>query len=344
MFKNDIEISGKILEIQRMSTEDGPGIRTSIFMKGCGLKCSWCHNPESISFKPELQWLKANCISCKICIETCPDNALFDSENEIVINREICTTCGECVEECPSAALEMLGQNKNVDELLEEVLKDRSFFEKSKGGVTVSGGEPALQADFTAEFLKKLKQEGIHTAIDTCGFSSKESYEKILPYTDMVLFDIKEIDPNKHKEFTGKSNERIFDNLLYISEYIKNNKKELWIRTPIIPEATATNENITGIGKFITENNIQLTKWELCAFNNLCNDKYERLGKKWDFEKTELLEFETLEHFTKLAEKSGVNPAIVISSGSVKTKEQQKTNKNNEPKPIDYCKITGLLD
>ena len=340
MPENNIKISGKILEIQRMSTEDGPGIRTSIFMKGCGLKCTWCHNPESISFKSELQWMKTNCISCKICIDTCSNNALFASENGIVINRDNCTACGECVEECPSAAMEMLGQDKGVDELLEEVLKDRSFYEKSKGGVTLSGGEPALQANFTAELLKKLKQEGIHTAIDTCGFSSKESYEKILPYADLILFDIKEIEPKKHEEFTGKSNERIFDNLMYISEYSKKHKTELWIRTPIIPETTATDENITGIGNFIAENNIHVTKWELCAFNNLCNDKYERLGKKWDFKKYSLLESETLDHFTKLAKKSDVNPEIVISSGSVKTEEQLETHKNNEPKPIDYCKIT----
>jgi len=308
------------------------------------LNCSWCHNPESISFKPELQWLKANCIACKICIDTCPNNALSDSENGIVIDRDICKACGECVEECPSGALEMLGQEVGVDELVEEVLKDRSFYEKSNGGITISGGEPALQADFVAEFSEKLKHEGIHTALDTCGFSSKESYEKILPYIDLVLFDIKEINSQKHKEFTGKSNERIFENLLYISEFIKNSNKELWIRTPIIPEATATDENITGIGNFIAENNIHLAKWELCAFNNLCNDKYERLGKKWDFKKFGLIESETLEHFTKLAKNSGVNPEIIINSGSVKIKEEEKINKNNEPKPIDYCKITGLLD
>lgn len=342
--ENKIEISGRILEIQRMSTEDGPGIRTSIFMKGCGLECTWCHNPESISFKPELQWLKTNCISCNICIDTCSHNALFASENGIEINRDNCTACGECVEECPSAALEMLGNDTDVQVLVEEVLKDRAFYEKSNGGVTVSGGEPALQSDFVVEFLKMLKQEGIHTAIDTCGFSSKESYEKILPFTDLVLFDIKEIDTKKHKEYTGKSNEKIFENLLYISQYMKNNKKELWIRTPIIPETTATDENMMGIGRFIAENHIYTTKWELCAFNNLCNDKYERLGRKWDFKKFDLFESETLEHFTKLAKKSGVNPDIVFSSGSVKTKAQLETNKNNEPKPVDYCRITGLLD
>ena len=327
-----------------MSTEDGPGIRTSIFMKGCGLNCSWCHNPESISFKPELQWLKASCISCNICINTCTHNALSEKEGEILINRDNCIACGECVEECPSAALEILGQDTEVDELVEEVLKDRSYFEKSNGGVTVSGGEPALQADFTTRFLKKLKEKGIHTAIDTCGFSSKESYNKILPYTDLVLFDIKEIDPKKHKEYTGKSNERIFENLLHISEYIKTNKKELWIRTPIIPDTTATERNIKGIGNFISQNLIYTTKWELCAFNNLCNDKYERLGKKWKFKKYNLLEPEILEYLTLTAKKSGVNPEIVESSGSVKSETKTITEKKNEPSPVDYCKITGLLD
>lgn len=342
--KTSNKISGKILEIQRMSTEDGPGIRTSIFMKGCGLSCTWCHNPESISFKSELQWMKTNCISCNICIDTCTHNALSSIENEIIIDRNNCIACGECVEECPSAALEMLGQDVEVEELVQEVLKDRTYFEKSNGGVTVSGGEPALQANFVVDFLKRLKQEGIHTAIDTCGFSSKESYKKIMPYADLVLFDIKEINSKKHKEFTGKANEKIFDNLKCISDYAENNKMELWIRTPLIPEATATNVNIVGIGNFIAKNKIHAAKWELCSFNNLCNDKYERLGKKWDFKKYGLFESEALEHYTKLAKDSGVNPDIIISSGSTKVDEIQEVNKNNEPKPVDYCKITGLLD
>ncbi|OQY02676.1 MAG: hypothetical protein B6I20_06735 [Bacteroidetes bacterium 4572_117] len=342
--KNNINIKGKILEIQRMSTEDGPGIRTSVFMKGCGLSCTWCHNPESISFKPELQWLKPNCISCKICINTCSYNGLSLTENGMQINRDNCIACGECAEECPSAALEILGQDTGVDELVEEVLKDRSYFEKSNGGVTVSGGEPALQTDFTFELLKKLKGKGIHTAIDTCGFSSKESYKKILQYTDLVLFDIKLIDPGKHTEFTGKSNKLILENLLYVSEYVKNSNKKLWVRTPIIPDATATDENITGIGKFIAANSIQATKWELCAFNNLCNDKYERLGKIWDFENYKLLEPSVMEHLLALAKKSGVNPEIIESTGSLKAEKQYKTDKSNEPAPVDYCKITGLLD
>ena len=344
MSENNTSIRGKILEIQRMSTEDGPGIRTSVFMKGCGLECSWCHNPESISFKSELQWLKTSCISCQICVGTCTHNALSSNENDILINRDNCILCGECVEECPSAALEILGKDTELNELTEEVLKDRAYFEKSGGGVTVSGGEPALQADFTSNFLKKLKQAGIHTAIDTCGFSSKQSYEKILPYVDLVLFDIKEINSDKHKEFTGKSNKQIFENLLFISEYIKNNDKELWIRTPVIPDATAKDENITGIGKFIAKNSIHTTKWELCAFNNLCNDKYERLGKKWDFKKYDLLEAETLMHFTEVAKKSGINPEIVISSGSIKAEKIYEKDNNKEPVPVDYCKITGLLD
>jgi len=343
--ENNNTAKGKILEIQRMSTEDGPGIRTTVFMKGCSLECTWCHNPESISFKSELQWMKTSCISCKICVSTCVHNALSSIETEILINRNNCIVCGECVEECPSAALEILGNDTELNELTEEVLKDRAYFEKSGGGVTVSGGEPALQADFTSEFLKKIKQAGIHTAIDTCGFSSKASYEKILPYVDLVLFDIKEINPDKHKLYTGKSNKKIFENLLFISEYIKNNNKELWIRTPIIPDATAKDENIEGIGKFIAENTINATVWELCAFNNLCNDKYERLYKVWKYKNNDLLEAETLLHFTELAKKTGVNPNIVISSGSLKTENiYNNSNENDEPVPVDYCKITSLSD
>ena len=327
-----------------MSTEDGPGIRTSIFMKGCSLKCTWCHNPESISFKPELQWLNANCISCKICINTCTNNALTFSEKGIEINRNICTVCGECTEECPTGALEIIGTDYEVDELIKEVIKDREYFEKSNGGVTVSGGEPALQATFTGELLKKLKQENIHTAFDTCGFSSWESYKKILPHTDLVLFDIKEINPEKHKEFTGESNNKIFDNLLFISEYTKNNDTELWIRTPLIPDATASDENIKGIGELIIDNSLNITRWELCAFNNLCNDKYLRLGNKWKFENYKLLKQETLDYFTNIAKESGVNPEIIIGTGSVQADKPFETKNINEPAPVDYCKITGLYD
>jgi pyruvate formate lyase activating enzyme len=335
---------GRLLEIQRLSTEDGPGIRTTVFLKGCYLSCQWCHNPESISFKPQLQWLKSNCIGCQSCVSVCPNKALSFIEDEIIIDKNSCKADGICTEECPSGALVLMGKDVSVDEVVKEVLKDKSYFVKSGGGVTLSGGEPIMQHDFALAFFKKMKENSIHTALDTCGLGMFAAYEKILPYTDLILYDIKEIDPEKHKKFTGISNEKVLENLKLISEWMNINHmtKELWIRTPIIPDATSTEENLQGIGKFIYENNIHPTRWELCAFNNLCRDKYSRLGIPWLFEKHDLIAAEIMEHLLKTVRNSGVDKQIVLSTGQVKSKETARIKSTMEPKPVDFCKITGL--
>src|SRR4030042_1390668 len=242
--------NGTILHLQRFSTEDGPGIRTSVFFKGCPLGCLWCHNPESISMKPQIQWLENRCLGCSTCIKTCPQECLSKTDQGIVIDRGLCNGCGDCAEVCPANAMELLGKTMNLEELLDELIKDRVFFEKSGGGVTLSGGEPLMQPHFAAELLHRIKEKGINTAIDTCGVCSTGSLDKVLSYTDVVLFDLKEMDAEKHHPFTGQPNQRIFENLLYIRDYIQNTapEKVLWIRTPLIPAATATPGNITGLG------------------------------------------------------------------------------------------------
>lgn len=345
MAKNNT-IQGRLLEIQRMSTEDGPGIRTTVFLKGCPLHCTWCHNPESISPKPQLQWLSSNCIGGQLCVAACPNDALSYVDHQIIIVRNICDACGICVEECPSGALEIMGKVVTVEEVAEEVLKDKAYFEKSGGGITVSGGEPTMQPDFVAAFLKIMKENGIHTALDTCGMGTAKAYEKILPYTDLILYDIKEIDNQKHKVFTGSSNEKILNNLLVIWEWMKihGSPKELWIRTPVIPNATDSEENIACIGKFIAENELYPDRWELCAFNNLCNDKYLRLGNRWVFEKYNLLETDELNRLLEVAKSSGVDKESVSWTGSARAKEKIVVKKGNEPRPVDYCRITGLTD
>jgi len=340
-------ISARLLEIQRMSTEDGPGIRTTVFLKGCTLHCSWCHNPESISPRPQLQWIQTHCMGCQLCVAACPNKTLSYVDNQIMIDRSLCETCGICVEECPTGALEIIGKEVTVNEVVQEVLKDKVYFEKSGGGVTVSGGEPAMQADFVAEFLRKMKENGIHTAVDTCGMTAPSAYEKILPYTDLLLYDIKEIDSEKHRKFTGSPNEKILNNLLTVSEWMKIHgiPAALWIRTPVIPDATDTEKNIAGIGKFIAENNLHPDRWELCAFNNLCNDKYLRLGTRWYFEPYDLLDAQKLDHLTAMAKKyAGTNSTEILWTGSAKTKEKVISKKTNEPNPVDYCRITGLPD
>ncbi|MCU0846705.1 MAG: glycyl-radical enzyme activating protein [Spirochaetes bacterium] len=315
---------GTVLEIQRMSTEDGPGIRTTVFLKGCGLKCAWCHNPESISPEVDVQWFAARCISCGLCADICECGAISRTPDGVVIDRKICRRCGACAENCPSTAMEMIGVEWSADDLACEIMKDRAYFQKSGGGVTLSGGEVAMQAGFAEEVLRILKKNGIHTAIDTSGLCVKSSLARLLPLADLVLFDIKEIRPDLHKKFTGADNGRILENAVYVAESIKKGvlPREMWIRTPLIPGATDRHDNISGIGGFIAEKlGGQVTRWELCAFNNLCRDKYGRLGLDWQFSDTRLLSKEEMEHFADTARKSGVDPGIVSWSGPVRFKD-----------------------
>ena len=204
--KTNKDTWGIILEIIRMSTEDGPGIRTTVFFKGCSLNCLWCHNPESISPKPQIQWIGTSCIGCGICVKTCPELVLEKTEKGIIINRSLCNGCGLCTEECPTTAMELLGKKWNVHDLACELVKDRAYFEPSGGGVTLSGGEAALQNDFCLSLLKELKERGIQTALDTCGQVSQSWLTSLLPYVDILLYDIKEINLEKHKKFTGAIN------------------------------------------------------------------------------------------------------------------------------------------
>lgn len=314
--------SALILDIQRMSTEDGPGIRTTVFLKGCSLSCAWCHNPESISSSKIIQWIESRCLGCGICLETCNNEALIMSDTgEIKIDKEKCKKCFSCVEKCPTLALEIKGETWNIDKLFDEVMKDRVYFEKSKGGVTVSGGEALLQYEFISDFLKRLKEMGINTAIDTCGMCSNTAIKEVLPYSDLVLYDIKLMDNKLHNKFTGQSNEQILKNILFIADIIRREKKpsSLWIRTPIIPNATDSEENIKAIGKFIASNLKDVVdRWELCAFNNLCRDKYERLEIDWIFKNAELMKKDEMDHLVKIAGSTGIDPKIVCWTGGTR--------------------------
>lgn len=318
------EISGTVLDIQRMSTEDGPGLRTTIFLKGCTLACEWCHNPESISFLQELHWLNDRCIGCKSCIKACKFDAISLTSDVINIDKEKCTHCFACEEACPSIALEVKGKRWLVKDLTREAIKDVPYF-GSAGGVTVSGGEAMAQPLFTLALFEQLKAYNIHTALDTCGMCKEEDLLSVIPYTDLVLYDLKIMDSGQHEKYTGKANIQILNNVKKLAEAIREGTThcKLWIRTPIIPNATANEKNILEIGQFINNEIYDVTsKWELCTFNNLCKDKYKRMYKKWKYEHTGLLEREEIEMLAQKAAETIQDKLPVCWSGAVKNKTE----------------------
>ncbi|MFC1706426.1 glycyl-radical enzyme activating protein [Planctomycetota bacterium] len=314
----DPEPRALVLEIQRMSTEDGPGIRTTVFLKGCSLKCTWCHNPESLSREPQVVWHDWKCIACRACVDACSAGARTLGAGGAEVSSERCSECGLCIDACPTTAIEVAGRRLSLEEVAGEVAKDLVYFETSGGGVTLSGGEPALQPTFAEALLAKCRTLGIHTALDTCGMCGKEALLRVIEHADMVLFDLKEIDGEKHRRFTGQSNETILKNLLAVGEHARRGDPpcELWIRTPLVPRTTATEENLTGIGSFLARHlGDVVARWELCAFNNLCKSKYKRLGLDWEFNHSGLLSKAELSHFTEAARRSGVDPEVVHADG-----------------------------
>jgi pyruvate formate lyase activating enzyme len=311
-----------ILNLQRLSTEDGPGLRTTIFFKGCPLNCLWCHNPESISREVQIQWLKTRCISCGTCVSVCPDACLDLTPQGMVIDRERCILCLTCTDACPANALEQLGRPVTLPDLLADLLKDRSYYETSGGGVTASGGEPTLQAGFVRDLFMELKDSGVHTALDTCGLTQFTALESLLPYTDLILYDLKDLDPDRHRQFTGSSNRLIVENLLKLIEIIRQKSLDIkiWIRTPLIPGKTAEVENIRAISQFIKKDlDGLIDRWELCAFNNLCRDKYTRLDIPWQFDQTPLLDEQFTAELLQIARTCGLGADKVVVTGLTKS-------------------------
>ena len=266
-------MKAKIFEIKRLAVHDGDGIRTTVFFKGCPLQCVWCHNPEGLSGKIELAYYEHKCISCGECLSVCPTGAHAIENGKHVFNREKCIACGKCTEECLGNALSLYGKDTTVEELLPDLLQDKEFYDNSGGGVTLSGGECLLYDDFCAQLLKRLKENGVHTAVDTCGFVGKESLDKVIPYTDIFLYDIKAFDGKVHKACTGQDNKKILENLSYLDE--KGCKIE--IRIPYVPEWNAG--EIENVAKLLS-NMRNITKIRVLPYHNYAGAKYNALDIK----------------------------------------------------------------
>ena len=310
--------SGITFNIQQFSTEDGPGIRTTVFMKGCPLHCVWCHNPEGMRPSQDLMWYDVRCIAARDCLHLCPEEALDLTKNGMLIDRQRCNLCGECAEACPSAALEVIGQQWTPESLVAEMLKDRIFYETSGGGITFSGGEPMLQTDFLVAVLPRCKEEGLHVALDTCGTVSWERYERVLPWVDLVLLDLKIMDAQRHQHATGVSNDVILKNAQRLAEV----GMPMWVRTPVVPGYTQDDENIRAIGGFIQEKLPTVERWDLLAYTNLGRPKYHRLDIPYVLEETPLLTREEMEsawqvahELVPVAEWSGVTRSLKKARG-----------------------------
>lgn len=259
---------------------DGDGLRTTLFLKGCPLKCKWCHNPESISAHPELGYYAHKCINCGACADVCPYEAHRMTDGTHTFDRETCRGCGKCASVCLADALIFYGEHVTPEDVLPKLTADKAFYDNSGGGVTVSGGEPLLQADFTAALLKLLKDEGINTAVDTCLFASREQLMKVLPYTDTFLVDVKAIDREKHKELTGQYNDIILDNICYLDSV----GKAMEIRIPYVPNQNAC--EIEKIGDFLSHlTSVKGTR--VLPYHNLSGTKYASLDMEYPLSETD---------------------------------------------------------
>lgn len=283
--------TGTVFDIQRFSVHDGPGIRTTVFLKGCPLRCLWCHNPEGISQKPELMFFEYKCLGCGTCARVCPEGAISLPPERIppapplgagkekifpALDREKCTGCGKCAEACPSGAWRLVGQRITVEDLLCALERDALLYDRSQGGVTFSGGEPLFQPDFLLSALRACKEKQIHTAVDTSGYAPWRVLEKIAPFVDLFLFDLKPMDEEEHRRYTGVSNRPIHENLRRLAKL----GRPVIVRVPLIPGITDTERNIQALVAFFRELGGGIQGVELLPYHDVA-EKYQRLGRSY---------------------------------------------------------------
>lgn len=292
-------MTGLVFDIKRFAVHDGDGIRTTVFIKGCPLNCKWCHNPEGISFLPEMQYFKNKCVNCGECVSVCKAFAQKMLDGKHSFDRNKCISCGECQNVCLGEAMKLCGRKMTAQEVVDAVMEDKVFYDASSGGVTLSGGECLCNADFCVSILRLCKKNGIHCAVDTSGFVPKDAIDKVLPYTDIFLYDIKHFDSDKHKKFTGKGNEKILENLVYID----TKGIPIEVRIPLIK---GVNEDaIAKTGELLSELK-NLTKVRLLPYNSIIDSKYEAIGKMCEKHDMEVPDDECVMQVKKTLEAFGV--------------------------------------
>ena len=310
MGNDNLNTEGYVYNIQRYCVDDGPGIRTTVFLKGCPLKCIWCANPESQKLTPEVGYRASICKKCGKCIAACPQNAIRIENDQIKINRTICENCGDCVEACIPGAQGFYGKKMTVGEAYKQVERDLTYYITSNGGVTLSGGEPLMQADFSEALLRKCRNEGIHTCVETCGFASMDQLNKVLPFVSLFLYDLKHMDSKIHQQLTGSTNEPILRNLKIIAD----KGTALTIRIPLIPTCNDSEQNLNAMANFLSDLNTPISV-EVMPYHNYGENKYEMLDRLYLLKDLEKPSEETLFKTEELFKSRGIE-CLVRQSNS----------------------------
>jgi pyruvate formate lyase activating enzyme len=295
-----------VLSVSRMTVHNGPGIRTLVLFKGCPLRCLWCSTPESQSTRPELGVFPDKCILCRACLDVCPRSAIRLVERTLSVDRTLCNGCGNCVSACNAEALRLLGREMTVEKLVAEAAKDAVAFRHSRGGVTLSGGEPLLQPEFTIALVRALAAEGISSGIDTCGYVPRKTLDRVLPYVDFFLWDVKLVDERRHRDLTGVSNRLILNNLRFVSEQ----GTPIYIRIPLVPGYTDGREDLKAVCRLVQRLK-SVVEVDLLPVHHLGQARYLSLGRDYPIENVPFMAEEVLREDQRLVESYGLVCNIV---------------------------------